>query len=238
MSAEAKDAQTEAQADQVELEYHLEEKRENNPMDAQLVVPKFNPNLITRAYDNNLSNGSAKSGAGDRQIPAALFFVHASVRVAAPIGEPILSGEYPQMDKSWGFWMSSSNPNSHRLTDHDKCVVESFNHIIRHQNEAAALLEQLLEYHQATDADENTQVAMSSMFTALQYIDTTKTSSKSALDDVEQKWKHNDVQFELNRRFARAHNPDDEIIVAGPGIYDNFQCQVNAYGETSVYKRD
>ncbi len=134
MSAEAEASQTEAQAAQVELEYHREEKRENKAMDAKLVTPKFNPNLIVRAYVDNFSNGSAKSGAGDRQHPAALFLTHASTRVAVPIVEPILSGEYPQMDKNWGFWMSSTNPNSHRLTDHDKCVVESFNHIIRHQN--------------------------------------------------------------------------------------------------------
>jgi hypothetical protein len=127
-------AQDECQTAQVELEYRREEKRENEAMDAKLVVPKFNPNLITRAYDDNLSNGSAKSGTGDHQLPAVLFFEDASGRVAAPIGEPILSGEYPQMDKNWGFWMSSTNPNSHPLTDHDKCVVESFNHIIRHQN--------------------------------------------------------------------------------------------------------
>lgn len=211
MSAEAEAAQAEAQAAQVELEYRRQEKRENKAMDAKLIAPKFNPNLIARAYGDNLSNGSAKSGAGDRQLPAAL---------------------------NWGFWMSSTNPNSHRLTDHDKCVVESFNHIIRHQNAAAALLEQLLEYHQANDADETTQAAMASVFTALQYIATANDSSKSALDDFGQKWKHNAVQFELNRRFARAHNPDDESMAAGPGIYDNYKRQVNAYGETSVYKRD
>ncbi len=45
--------------------------------------------------------------------------------------------------------MSSTNPNSHRLTDHDKYVVESLNHIIHHQNATAALVEQLVEYHQA-----------------------------------------------------------------------------------------
>ncbi len=71
MSAEAEGAQTEAQAAQVELEYHREEKRENKAMDAKLVAPKFNPNLIVRAYVDNFSNGSAKSGAGDRQHPAA-----------------------------------------------------------------------------------------------------------------------------------------------------------------------
>jgi hypothetical protein len=27
-------------------------------------------------------------------------------------------------------------------------------------------------------------------------------------------------------------------MTAGPGIYDNYKCQVNGYGKTSVYKRD
>ncbi len=78
---------------------------------------------------------------------------------------------------------------------------------------------------------------MASVFTTLQHIATANDSSKSALDDFGQKWKHNVVQFEFNRRFARAHNPDDESMDTGPGIYDNYKRQVNAYGETSVYKR-
>jgi hypothetical protein len=183
---------------------------------------------------------SSSPGGGDRQqqLPAALFFAHSATRVAAPIGEPVFSGEYPYMDKSWAFWMSSTHPNSHRLTDHDKCVVESFNHIIRHQNVAAALFEQLLEHHQAIDTDENTQAVMATVFTDLQYIASANDSSKSALDDFGQKWKHTPSQFELNRKFARTHNPDDESMDAGPGIYDNYKRQVNAYGETSVYKCD
>ncbi len=61
MSAKAEAAEVEAQTSQVELEYRREEKRENKAMDAKLVAPKFNPSLIARAYDDNLSNGSAKS---------------------------------------------------------------------------------------------------------------------------------------------------------------------------------
>jgi hypothetical protein len=30
----------------------------------------------------------------------------------------------------------------------------------------------------------------------------------------------------------------DDSMAAGLGIYDNYNRQVNAYGETSVYKRD
>ena len=153
-------------------------------MDVKLLAPKFNANLLAKAYDDNLSTGSVKSGGGDRPLPAALFFQHAQARVAAPIVEPTLAGEYPQMDKNWSFWMASTNPNSHRLTDHDKCVVESLNHIIRHQNAAAAVLEQLLEHNQSIDTDEDTKTVMASVFTALQYLTSSNDSSKSALDDL------------------------------------------------------
>jgi hypothetical protein len=155
-----------------------------------------------------------------------------------PIGEPILSDEYPQMDKNWGFWMTSTNPNSHSLNDHDKYVVETIHHVVRHQNAVAALLEQLLEHNQVNDTDEDVQVVMTSVFTVLQYIASVNDSSKSVLDDFGQKWKYTVAQFELNRKFAHPHNPDDEIMSAGPDIYDNYKHQVNAYGETSVYKRD
>jgi hypothetical protein len=53
MCAEAEAAQSETQAAQVELEFHHEEKHENKAMDGKLVVPKLNPNLITRAYGDN-----------------------------------------------------------------------------------------------------------------------------------------------------------------------------------------
>ena len=74
--------------------------------------------------------------------------------------------------------MTSTNPNPHRLTDDDKCVVESLNHIIRHQNAAAVMLEQLLEHNQSIDTDEDTQVAMVSVFTTLQYLVSPNDSSK------------------------------------------------------------
>ena len=64
MSAEAEAAQGEAQAAQVELEYHREGKRKFKAMDAKLVAPKFNTNLIAKAYVDNLSTGSVKSGGG------------------------------------------------------------------------------------------------------------------------------------------------------------------------------
>ena len=58
------------------------------------------------------------------------------------------------------------------------------------------------------------------------------------LDDMGQKWKHTPDQFETNRLFARARNPDDDSLAAGPGIFNLFKRQVNAYGELAAYKRD
>ena len=105
-----------------------------------------------------------------------------------------------------------------------------FTAFTRHQNAAAEFLEKLLEDHQVTDADEDTQAAMASVFTALQNIATANDSAKPSLDDFGQKWNDSPAQFELNRKFARSHNPDDDSIAAGPGIYDNYKRQVNAYG--------
>ena len=58
------------------------------------------------------------------------------------------------------------------------------------------------------------------------------------LDDYGQKWNHTPVQFELNRKFSLTHNPTIDIMTTDPDIYDNYKSQVNAYGETSVYKSD
>ncbi len=91
MSAEAEAAQADAQDTQVELEYRREEKRENKVMDAKLVAPICNPNLIVRAYGDNLSNGSVKSGGGDRQLPTALF----DLRARLSQGRGTYRGTYP-----------------------------------------------------------------------------------------------------------------------------------------------
>jgi hypothetical protein len=57
--------------------------------------------------------------------------------------------------------------------------------------------------------------------------------------DLGQKWKLTLAQFDLNHKFARTHNPDDDSMTSGPGIYDNYKRQLNVYqGETSVYNRD
>ena len=56
------------------------------------------------------------------------------------------------------------------------------------------------------------------------------------LDDYGQKWFHTIEQFETNRLFARARNPELESIAAGPGIFNVFKRQVNAYGQLAAYK--
>ena len=53
------------------------------------------------------------------------------------------------------------------------------------------------------------------------------------IDDYDQKWKHTPAQFEINRKFARAHNPTDDSMTVVPDIYDNYKRQVNAYGMSS-----
>ncbi len=51
-----------------------------------------------------------------------------------------------------------------------------------------------------------------------------------------QKWFHTLKQVETNHLFARDRNPELESIVAGPGIFNTFKRQVNAYGQLAVYK--
>ena len=79
---------------------------------------------------------------------------------------------------------------------------------------------------------------MATVLGALQCLYIDNDQSKRMLDDYGQKWKHSPVQFELNRKFAHTHNPTDDSMAAGPGIYDNYKNLVNSYGETSVYKCD
>ena len=57
------------------------------------------------------------------------------------------------------------------------------------------------------------------------------------LDDYGQKWKHTPVQFELNRKFALVHNPTDNSMETGPGIYDNYSesaCHHNSFEVRSL----
>jgi hypothetical protein len=59
---------------------------------------------------------------------------------------------------------------------------------------------------------------------------------KIMLDDYGQKWFHTLEQFETNLLFTHARNPDFESIATGPGIFNVFKRQVNAYGHLASYK--
>ncbi len=179
--------------------------------------------------------GSGKSG---NPLQAQLFFQNAASKVAVPIGEVSLPGDYPLTDKAWSFWLESQHANDHKLSDHEKCNIEALNQVIRHQNTVFEELEQLLERHQGSDSDETTQEDIATVLDALQCIYIANDQSKCMLHDNGQKLKHTPAQFDLNRKFARAHNPTDDSMAAGPDIYDNYKRQVNVYGETSVYKCD
>ena len=61
---------------------------------------KFSSNILSRAFDDDRSVGSAKSG---KPLIVQLFFQNAAAKVAAPIGEASLTGNYPFCDKAWTF---------------------------------------------------------------------------------------------------------------------------------------
>lgn len=222
------------EAQEVEEEYRREERREHKAMDAKLPSAKLNANTLSRAFDDNRSVGSARS---HKPLPAALFFQNASAKEAAPIGAACNTGTYPLSDKNWEGWMAPSHPNAARLTDFDKCNVESLNQVIRHNNAAIEKLEELLDKHQGSDGEE-ASTAMATVQEVLQYVYVANDQAKCMLDDFGQKWSHPAAQFEINRKFARAHNPADSSMAAGPGIYDPYKRQVNAYGQLSLYRRE
>ena len=128
--------------------------------------------------------------------------------------------------------------NAHKLSDQEKCNVECLNQDIHHQNAVIDKLGHLFEIHQGADTDDVTQQGMATVLDTPQCIDIANDQCKYMLDDYGQKWKHTPEQFELNRKFARAHNPTDDSMETDPVIYDNYNHQVNAYGETRVYKSD
>ena len=100
-------------------------------MDSEKPGAKFSSNILSRVFDDDHSVGSGKS---DKSLLAQLFFENAVAKVAAPIGEVSLSGNYPLCDKSWSFWITDQDDNTHNLSEHEKCNIEYLNQCIRHQN--------------------------------------------------------------------------------------------------------
>ncbi len=117
-------------------------------MDSTQPALKINFQHLTKVLDDNLSTGSFKSGGGDLTLQTQLFFENTAAKVTVPFVESTLSGEYALCDENWGFWLSPRHPNSHKLSDHEKCTVEGLNQVIHHQNTVIQNLEQLREHHQ------------------------------------------------------------------------------------------
>ena len=134
-------------------------------MDSKQSGSNFSSNILSRSFDDDRSVGSAKSG---KPLLAQLFFQNTEVKVAEPIGEVSLSTNYPLTDKSWSFWLTDHHVNDHKLSEHEKCNIESLNQDIHHQNAVIEKLEQLLERHQGSDQAETTQQVMTNVFDALQ----------------------------------------------------------------------
>ncbi len=122
-------------------------------MDSKQTGAKLRSNILSRSFDDDRSVGSAKSG---KPLLAQLFFQNATVKVADPIGEDSLPGNYPFCDKSWTLWLSEQHANDHKLSDHEKYNVECLNQAIHHQNATIDKLGHLLKFHQGTDADDDT----------------------------------------------------------------------------------
>ncbi len=149
----------------VEQEYHPEDRREQKAIDSKQSGAKFSSNILSRrAFDDDRSVGSAKSS---KPLLAQLFFQNTAAKVAAPIGEASLVGNYPFCDKVWTFWIAEQNANDHKLSDHEKCNVECLNQVIRHQNAAMDKLGHLLELHQGTDPDDVTQQVVTTVLDGL-----------------------------------------------------------------------
>ena len=93
--------------------------------------------------------------------------------------------------------------------------------VIRRNNAAIEKLEDVLEKHQGTDGEE-ASAAMATVQEVLQYVYVDNDQPKCMLDDFGQKWSHTAQQFEINRKFARAHNPTDESMATRIGCFNSF----------------
>jgi hypothetical protein len=112
----------------VEQEYRREACREQKAMDSNQPGAKFSSNILSRVFDDDRSVGSAKSG---KPLLAQLFFQNVAAKVAAPIGQASGSGDFPLLDGPWTYWLATQHPNTHKLSDHEKCNVECLNLVIR-----------------------------------------------------------------------------------------------------------
>ena len=71
---------------------------ERKAMDSKQTGAKFSFNILSRAFDNDHSVGSAKSG---KPLLAQLFCQNATDKVAASIGESSDTGDFPLFVGPW-----------------------------------------------------------------------------------------------------------------------------------------
>ena len=76
------------------------ERRDQKTMDSKKPGSKFNSNILSRVFHDDLSVGSVKSV---RPLLAQLFFQNAAAKVMSPIGEASVSDDYPLTDLVWTF---------------------------------------------------------------------------------------------------------------------------------------
>jgi hypothetical protein len=207
-------------------------------MDAKLLATKFNANprlsaqTFSKAIDDEMR--SVASGQSAKTFsPALFFFESATTKSAAEIGEASGTGDYQGFDKSWDYWLAASHPNVSKISDHEKANVEELCITDRLQAASVQKLEDLMEKFEGVESDD-AKVVADSVGTALQYLDVAVVHNKNMLDDYGQKWFHTLEQFETNRLFARARNPELKSIDVGPGLV--FKRQVNSYGQLAAHK--
>ena len=201
-------------------EQHEGDRRNVRMLNIKPLVPRLSAQAFTKAIDDD--KRSVASDQSAKVFSPALFFDSATAKSAAEIGETSGTGDYPGFDKSWDHWLAPSNPNASKLSDHEKANVEELCISARHNATAVQQLEGLMEQLEDVDSDDTKDVAVS-VGTALQYLDVAVVHNKNMLDDYGQKWFHTLEQFETNRLFARARNPELDSIAAGPGIFNPFK---------------
>jgi len=189
-------------------EQHAVDRHNVRMLNIKPLVPRLSAQAFTKALDDD--KRSVVSDQSAKALSPAFFFDSATAKSAAEIGEAAGTGGYPGFDKSWDHWLAPSNPNTSKLSDHEKANVEDLCISTRHNVAAVQQLEELMEYLEGVESDDVKSVA-ASVGTALQHLDVSVVHTTNMLDDYGQKWFHTIEKFETIRLFARDRNPELEF---------------------------
>ena len=116
------------------------------------LAPRFSAQVFTKAFDDD--KRSVASGQSAKVLSSALFFDSTTAKSAAEIGEAAGTGGYPGLDKSWDHWLTASNPNASKLSDHEQANVEELCITASHQAAAVQQLEELMEHLEGVESDD------------------------------------------------------------------------------------